>query len=151
MRLLKCSNEVPELMKSMEVDNAPISASLILIVDDNEAAVAGLKKLLEYYKHRVVTAYTGEDALRVTREHQPDIIFLDIGLPDIDGYEVARQLRTQGWNRTIIALTGYGQTTDMSKSKDAGFDGHLLKPVGVKDLLAVIEKVQQSENTESDQ
>lgn len=110
----------------------------ILIVDDNEPAARGLQKLLGYRGHTVSLAFNGEDALHAAAEQQPDVVVLDIGLPDMDGYEVARRLRTQGSRAVLIALTGYGQEEDKALAFEAGFDHHLTKPVGLADIEAVL-------------
>ena len=115
-----------------------IEKTRILIVDDNRAAADGIQKLLTHRGHEVETAYSGKHALETSESFAPDVILLDIGLPDLDGYEVARQLRSSGWSGKIIALTGYGQESDLSRSKLAGFDRHLVKPVGVDDIVTIL-------------
>ncbi len=113
----------------------------ILIVDDNEAAAKGLGKLLEHSGHEVFFAFTGAHALETAKLNSPSVMLVDIGLPDISGYDVARQLRKQGIRpRTaLIALTGYGQESDKRKARAAGFDHHLTKPVSVKDILNILD------------
>lgn len=110
----------------------------ILIVDDNEAAANGLGLLLKHVGNTVDFAYVGADVAGKAREFQPDVIVLDIGLPDMTGYEVAEQLRAGGYGGRIIALTGYGQDEDKRKAEAAGFDHHLTKPVGLADLQAAL-------------
>lgn len=110
----------------------------ILIVDDNEAAANGLGLLLKHVGNSVDFAYVGADVAEKAREFQPDVIVLDIGLPDMTGYEVAEKLRAGGFGGRIIALTGYGQDEDKRKAEAAGFDHHLTKPVGLADLQAVL-------------
>ncbi len=113
----------------------------ILIVDDNEAAAQGLKKLLEYRGHEVRVLHAGAEVLAAASEFQPGVIILDIGLPDIDGYAVASRLRNDlHTDATIIALTGYGQEEDRIRAREAGFDHHLTKPVGLRDIEALLEK-----------
>lgn len=116
----------------------------ILIIDDNEAAVLGLKKLLEYHHQVVYTALTGENGISAAKNHSPEVILLDIGLPDIDGYDVARQLRREGYTGALIALTGFGQKGDQEESKKAGFDFHLVKPVSIGDILKAIAEIPSS-------
>ncbi len=113
-------------------------ARKIMIVDDNEAAADGLKKLLEFKGHAVVVAHTGTAALAEVDTFAPHVILLDIGLPDIDGYEVARRLRRKETPATLIALTGYGQEEDKTKALEAGFDFHLTKPVGIAEIEAIL-------------
>ena len=110
----------------------------VLVVDDNEAAAQGLGTLLEYGGSRVALAYGGAEAVRKSREFSPDAVVLDIGLPDMSGYEVAQMLRREGFGGKLVALTGYGQEKDKRKAAAAGFDHHLTKPVGIADLQAVL-------------
>ncbi len=122
--------------------NAPQDLDLsarILLVDDNEAAADNLQKLLRHRKLDVATAYSGRAALTTLEEFSPDVIFLDIGLPDMSGYDVAKEIRSRGWGGKIIALTGYGQESDRAQSKNAGFDHHLVKPVAVNDLISFLD------------
>jgi PAS domain S-box-containing protein len=113
----------------------------ILVVDDNVDAAASLAMLLQVEQHDVRTAHDGPTALHVAEAFRPEVIFLDIGLPRMDGYEVARRLRKQaGLEKTLlVALTGYGQEEDRRRSQQAGFDAHLVKPadpVALQQLLA---------------
>jgi signal transduction histidine kinase/ActR/RegA family two-component response regulator len=110
----------------------------ILVVDDNEAAAQGLERLLKLKGHTVAIAYTGEAALNEVGRFHPDVVLLDIGLPDIDGYEVAKQLSQAGVRPFLIALTGYGQDEDKLRAQHAGFNYHLTKPVGILDLESVL-------------
>ena len=87
-------------------------------------------------------AATGADGIVLARQHRPEIVLVDIGLPDIDGYEVARRLRqTAGGRYRLIALTGYGQARDRAMSQAAGFDAHLLKPLDPSTLEAAIQQL----------
>ncbi len=121
--------------------NTPSSlqAKKILIVDDNADAADMLAELLTITGHTVQTAYTGQQAIEVTTQFEPDIIFLDIGLPDLSGYEVATRLRTlpNAQAFTLIALTGYGQEHDRRNALAAGFDDHFAKPVDFEKLGAL--------------
>lgn len=110
----------------------------ILLVDDNEAFLSALERLLAHFDHEVEAVYSGKEAIAAIPRFDPEIIFLDIGMPEMDGYEVARAIRASGWNRLLVALTGYGQEEDKRRSKEAGFDRHLVKPVEVKDILDVL-------------
>lgn len=113
----------------------------ILVVDDNSGAARMLAILLERLgDHRVATAFESEAALRMVRENPPDIILLDIGLPGLNGYDVARAIRqVKALDRVLlVALTGYGQAEDRRRSKEAGFDEHLVKPPSVEDLQKIL-------------
>jgi CheY-like chemotaxis protein len=102
----------------------------ILVVDDNVDAAVTISALLKAWGHEVQTAYNGPSALETVERFRPDIILLDIGLPGMSGYDVARNLRAEPSAKGVIiaALTGYGQDADRQRSWDAGFDYHLTKP-----------------------
>jgi two-component system CheB/CheR fusion protein len=112
----------------------------ILVVDDNVDAAESLALLLQISGHEVRTAHDGPGVLSLARTYLPDIIFLDIGLPGMDGYEIARRLRQQGETaRTLlVAVTGYGQEEDRRRSQEAGFDHHLTKPVNLQELQSLL-------------
>lgn len=103
----------------------------ILVADDNEAAADSLSKLLSLKGYETKTAYSGEGVLEVTKWFQPDIILLDIGLPEMTGYEVAEKLRATGFTGTLIAVSGYGQEEDKQQALRAGFNHHFTKPVSI--------------------
>lgn len=115
----------------------------ILIVEDNADAREALRMLLELDGHAVEAAAEGVEALEIARAKDPDIALVDIGLPGIDGYEVARRVRARDRRRPLlIALTGYGQPEDRRRATEAGFDSLLVKPVdpsALSDLLATLE------------
>lgn len=113
----------------------------ILIMDDNVDAAQMLGTLFEMGGNTVSLAYTGKDALRLAKEFQPQIAFLDIGLPDISGHDVARTLRTEqdGLEElTLVALTAWGSQRDRLESKEAGFDFHLTKPVAISAIQDIL-------------
>ncbi|MFO1431875.1 MAG: ATP-binding protein [Candidatus Competibacteraceae bacterium] len=112
----------------------------ILVVDDNVDVAESMAVLLELEGHQVRTVYTAHAALEAARTFRPDVVLLDIGLPGMDGYEVARRLRASPATRHVllIALTGYGREEDRARSKAAGFDRHLVKPVEPEALNALI-------------
>jgi CheY-like chemotaxis protein len=114
------------------------AARKILVVDDNKAAADALASLLSHYGHQINKAYSGAEALEKRQAFDPQVILLDIGMPDMDGYEVAKNLRGSGWNGTLIAITGYGQDADRALTASAGFDHHLVKPVAVRDVMSRI-------------
>lgn len=113
----------------------------MLVVDDNVDAAQSLGRLLELRGHDVLLAYGGEGALEVATESVPDVIILDIGLPDVDGYEVARRLRKNKTSSILIAITGYGQQDDKEKARNAGFHFHLTKPVGLSEIEGVLSEI----------
>ena len=114
----------------------------ILVVDDNQDAADSLALLLESIGHDVRTAHGGHAALVLAASFQPDVALMDIGMPDLNGYEVAQQLRQTSWgkNMRMVALTGWGQEEDKRRALGAGFDHHLTKPVDLRDLEELIAK-----------
>jgi PAS domain S-box-containing protein len=117
-----------------------MASARILVVDDNADAADSLGSLLQLEGHTVVVTYTSTDALARLAEFKPDIALLDIGLPEIDGYEIARRIRSSPDHRHVrlIALTGYGQAEDRQRAKTSGFDAHLVKPVEFSALQRVL-------------
>lgn len=108
----------------------------ILVVDDNRDAAKTLAMILKLKGDEAKTAYDGLEALEVGAKFRPDLILLDIGMPNLNGYDTARRIRQQAWgkNITLVALTGWGQDEDRRKSQEAGFDLHMVKPIDPKDL-----------------
>jgi CheY-like chemotaxis protein len=111
----------------------------VLVVDDNRDAAMSLGMFLEHLGHVVEVAFDGASCLSKAAEFQPEVAFIDIGLPGIDGYEVARQLRGgegAGSKRPmlLVAVTGYGLEADRQRSASAGFDHHLVKPADIARL-----------------
>ncbi len=120
---------------------APISGHRLLVVDDNHDAAISLSMLLRLQGHEVRVAHDGASALEIVARFRPDLIFLDIGMPGMDGYEVARRIRKMpGLDTTIlVALTGWGQREDRRRTAEAGFNHHLVKPpepLAVEAILA---------------
>jgi CheY-like chemotaxis protein len=103
----------------------------VLIVDDNEDSANTLATVLKLGGHETASVYTAADALAHAADFKPDVVLLDIGLPGMDGYEVAQRLRELPGLRNVrlVAVTGYGRSDDRLRAKDAGFDDHLTKPV----------------------
>ena len=131
---------------SRVASGAPISPSRILVVDDLLASAETLMTLLEMEGFEVRIAADGVAALRIAQEFRPDVVLLDIGLPGMNGFEVANQLRSQPASRDalLIALTGYGEAESRSRSADAGFDFHMVKPADVNLLLEMVSKPRES-------
>jgi signal transduction histidine kinase/ActR/RegA family two-component response regulator len=113
----------------------------ILVVDDNRDTASSCARLLKSMNHEVQTAYDGLAALETARAFRPSVIFLDIGLPGMNGFEVARTLRGEGFaSEVIVAVSGYGQPEDRERSRQAGFDDHLVKPVHQDSLVSVLQR-----------
>ena len=112
----------------------------ILVVDDNVDAADSLALLFKADGHDAQVSYSSQAALELASKYRPDFVLLDIGLPGMDGYEVARRLRVQAdvQNLRLIALTGYGHETDHARSKEAGFDHHVVKPVEFEALSSLL-------------
>ncbi|HEX7888175.1 MAG TPA: PAS domain-containing protein [Ramlibacter sp.] len=111
----------------------------VLVVDDNEDAAHSLASLLSQDGHEVRLALGGEEGLRIAFAFEPEVVLLDIGMPGMNGLEVARELRRQvGWEVRIIAVTGWGQARDRELTREAGFDFHLTKPVDREELEALL-------------
>jgi CheY-like chemotaxis protein len=119
----------------------PRAGCRILVVDDNRDAAESTKVLLELGGHEVKMVDDGNQALASASVFAPDVVLLDIGLPMMDGYEVARRLREVAETRAscLIALTGYGQPADRERARAAGFDHHLTKPAAPDALLGLID------------
>jgi PAS domain S-box-containing protein len=120
---------------------ATVGGRRVLVVDDNADAAQSLALLLELDGHQVRVALDGPRALEAAQAEEPEVVLLDIGLPQMDGYEVARRLRARrgAGPAVLVALTGYGQEDDRRRSREAGFDYHLVKPVepgALRELLA---------------
>jgi CheY-like chemotaxis protein len=127
------------------VPDAPVGplaprSTRILIVEDNDDARETLRVMLEQDGHEVLTAATGEDGLDRALSRAPAVALVDLGLPDLDGFEVARRLRAlpQGAAIHLVAISGYGQPMDRARTRSAGFDAHLVKPVEAAKLRAVL-------------
>jgi len=146
-RLPLLQHPIPEVLEPVaKHPQAEFSDALsILIVDDNADAANSLAMLLEAEHHQVMVEYAATGALRRAATQAPSICLLDIGLPDIDGYALARKLRDlpQTSNAILVALTGYGQAQDQQQSYAAGFDYHFVKPVDPERLLALISQSRQ--------
>jgi PAS domain S-box-containing protein len=118
----------------------PGVARRVLVVDDNVDAAATLEILLKSLGHETCAVHDGVAALKMVVEFHPDIVMLDIGMPGLDGYEVARRMNALKKEHTfrIVAITGWGQEADRAKSREAGFDLHLVKPVDLNDLARAL-------------
>jgi PAS domain S-box-containing protein len=133
--------DAPALDAATEESGA--SALRVLVVDDSRDAADTCATLLELSGHRVQTAYSGRRALEVAETFRPHVLLLDIGLPDIDGYQLARTLRSLPWGKRIqlVAVTGWGQEDDRRRALEVGFDHHLTKPVAAEELDGLLREL----------
>ena len=116
------------------------SGCRVLVVDDNVDAAQSMAKLLERTGHAARLAYDGPSALQAAIDYRPEVVLLDIGLPGLDGYQVAERIRQHATlkNIVLVALTGYGQDTDRQRSQEAGFDHHLVKPSDFDEIEKIL-------------
>src|SRR5262249_4644033 len=132
-RLPALAEPAPEPAQKTPAASAPSSTGgrRVLIVDDNVDSAESMAVLLRLYGHDVRLAHDGEAALEEARAFRPDVMFLDLSLPKMDGYEVARRLRLEPAMSgvTLVAMTGYGQEEERRRTQEAGFNLHLVKPV----------------------
>jgi signal transduction histidine kinase len=135
--------EAPREPAAVAAAAPAVPARRILVADDNADALASLTEVLRLYGHEVFSAANGRAALECAERHLPEVALLDIGMPLLDGYEVARRIRAQAWGKqvTLLALTGWGQDADRRRSAEAGFDLHLVKPVDVVKLSEVLARL----------
>jgi CheY-like chemotaxis protein len=126
----------PEETRMIEEMETP--KKKILIVDDNADVAEMVKALLSIEGHDVRVATNGESDIETAKEYQPDVCLCDIGLPKMDGYELGRQLRELLPNTKLIAFSGWGQDSDKERSREAGFDEHLVKASNIDQLIKLI-------------
>jgi CheY-like chemotaxis protein len=119
----------------------------ILVVDDNQDGADSLAMMLRLMGNEVHTANDGVAALEEAEAFRPEVILMDVGMPRMNGLDATRRIREEEWGRdvTIIALTGWGQDNDRERSRHAGCDGHLVKPVNLSDLEKFLAEVRRSE------
>ena len=122
------------------VDPVRAVSRRVLIVDDNEDGAKSLAMLLEFGGHTTYQAHDGVAALEAAHRLRPDAVLLDIGLPGLNGYEVCSRIRNEPWGKqiTLVAITGWGQDEDLHRSREAGFDAHMVKPVDFDVLLELL-------------
>jgi CheY-like chemotaxis protein len=131
---------LPAATAAAPEQRAPVPTRRVLIVEDNDDTRQMMQEVLRFSGHDVRTARDGTSGLALAAEARPDVALIDIGLPDVDGYEVARRMRAAPGGRTIglVAITGYGQAEDQRRAYEAGFDAHLTKPVAPERLKQVM-------------
>jgi two-component system CheB/CheR fusion protein len=139
---IRLPRSAPPREAEIAAESIQMRCNKLLLVEDNAAIAKMLQRTLEIKGFEVATASDGREALRIIHSLLPDVAVIDIGLPDMDGYEVARQLRENpAWNGLmLVALTGYGRDSDREKSRRAGFDLHLVKPLDPDELLRAIQQ-----------
>jgi PAS domain S-box-containing protein len=117
----------------------------VMVIDDNKDAAESMSMLFELWGHEVMCAYDGRAALEAAAKYRPDAVFLDIGLPGMDGYEIAERLRElpESAHTVLVAITGYGQDEDRRRSREAGIDHHLVKPVAPETLQKLLESLER--------
>ncbi len=115
----------------------------ILVVDDNHDAAESMRVLLKLMGAEARAAFDGLEALEVAATFHPEAVLLDIGMPKLHGYDTARRFRQEEWGKDIVlvALTGWGREEDRRRAEEAGFDGHLIKPVQVSALRQLLERL----------
>jgi two-component system CheB/CheR fusion protein len=125
------------------VESARGKQGLMLIADDNADAAWGLAKLLEIAGYSTLRVYGGRDALKECAQRRPDACVIDIGMPDLNGNEVARQVRQAEWGKrmVLIAATGWGQESDEREAMAAGFDAFMTKPVDQRKLSMLLDQL----------
>jgi PAS domain S-box-containing protein len=128
---------------ALDAAQPPANGCRVLVVDDNVDAAQSLARLLEMTGHEVRLAYDGPSVLEAALDHRPEVVLLDIGLPGLDGFEVAQQIRQEAALSSIVlvALTGYGQNADRQQSQEAGFDHHLVKPASFSEIEQILSSV----------
>src|SRR6185436_8939859 len=121
----------------------------VLIVDDNRDSADSLAMLMQITGNQTYMAHDGVEAVEAVEKYRPEVVLLDIGLPGLDGHEVCRRVREQPWGKDIvvIALTGWGQEDDRRKSEEAGFNGHLVKPVDYDNLLLLLAELTKNDDS----
>jgi CheY-like chemotaxis protein len=137
---LPVAQQGPPLIGESHAEQASVPKRRILVVDDNRDSTASLSMLLQIQGHDVSMAYDGLQALDICEQFRPEVVLLDIGMPNLNGYEACRRIREQPWGHDIlmIAQTGWGQEEDRTRTKAAGFDAHLTKPIDPETLYALI-------------
>ena len=140
--------ETPPAPPAKPTEEEIVSGRRILIVDDNHDSAESLALLLSMAGNETRVAFDGLQALEAAAAFRPDVVLLDIGLPKLNGYDVIRRIREQPWGKDmmVVAVTGWGQAEDREKSAEAGFDGHIVKPVDHAALMALVARNSSKKN-----
>lgn len=142
VRLPIVENEIEDKCSCENTENQLNKSLKILVIEDNKDLAQITCELLVFLGHKAIAVHTGIEGILKSRELKPDVIISDIGLPDISGYEVAVEIRKSAElkDAIMIAMSGYAQPEDINRSKEAGFDRHLGKPVGIDTLRTAIDE-----------
>jgi two-component system CheB/CheR fusion protein len=137
---IAAQDETAALSKSNPNGKLACERLRILIVEDNQDGADSLRALLELLGHEVAVAYSGPEGVEAARTYLPEIVLCDIGLPGLDGFGVAKELRRNSATARarLIAISGYGQEDDVRRSREAGFDHHLVKPADPDELAKLL-------------
>src|SRR5215831_2146823 len=137
---LPIATEVPKRSEAGVSEPLPTTDRRVLIVDDNRDGAESLATLLAMSGHHTHMVHDGLQALEAAERFRPDVVLLDIGIPKLNGYDACRRIRNQPWGKTmvVVAVTGYGQESDIRSSREAGFDHHLIKPVDFRSIAKVL-------------
>lgn len=125
------------------MDNSlPAQGIRILVVDDNADSADSLARLLILLRHDAKSVHSGAQAIELARSWKPDVVLVDLHLPDISGYDVAKSIRSEAWRElTIVAVTGWMRDRNDERLRQAGFDGYLTKPVPIAELIRYFPKI----------
>jgi signal transduction histidine kinase/CheY-like chemotaxis protein len=151
VRLPVAPPTLPQSDTSPRPEHGPTPSRKVLVVDDNVDSAVSLATLLRLSGHDTLLAHDGVGAIEAAERHRPDVVLLDIGLPQMNGYEVCRHLRElpSGNELVVIAVTGWGQGDEPQKWQDAGFDAHLVKPAPYDELVALLNTLSPAERSSS--
>jgi CheY-like chemotaxis protein len=142
---LPTEKAVPDIFENNRSADSP-TARRVIVADDNADAATSLTMLLELLGYEVQAVHDGLQAVEATRVFAPDLIFMDIGMPRLDGFEATRRIRALDLMRqpVVVALTGWGQEDDRERSRAAGIDHHLVKPIELDAIRALIEGISRT-------
>lgn len=140
---LPLSKTPPEGPAGDRLREAGVTPRRMLVVDDNADAAQAMATMLELLGHEVDVAFDGDQALRLAERIRPEVILMDLGMPNVNGYVAARRIRQRDWGRSVllVAVTGWGQQADRTASEQAGFDHHLVKPVELDAVQSLVARL----------